>query len=57
LEHHPVPADIADDNAGMKAGGSINQLLLSDLPSASKTAILIHAYGFKQTEAEAMVSK
>jgi hypothetical protein len=53
----PVPADITDDNAGMKAGSSINQLLLSDLPAASKTAILIHAYGFKQIEAEAMVSK
>jgi len=50
----PVPADVADDNAGMTAGSSINQLLLSNLPQASKTAILIHAYGFKQAEAEAM---
>lgn len=52
----PVPADIADDNAGMVAGNSINQLLLSNLSPANKTAILIHAYGFKQTEAEAMAS-
>lgn len=52
----PVPADIADDNAGMVAGNSINQLLLSNLSPANKTAILIHAYGFKQNEAEAMAS-
>ncbi|MES2275468.1 MAG: hypothetical protein V4592_05570 [Bacteroidota bacterium] len=51
----PVPADVADDNAGIVAGNSINQLLLSDLPASSKTAILVYAYGFKQTEAEAMV--
>lgn len=51
----PVPADVADDNAGMVAGNSINQLLLSNLPAANKTAILIHAYGFKPAEAEAMV--
>ena len=52
----PVTADVADDNAGMVAGNSINQLLLSNLPAANKTAILIHAYGFKPAEAEAMAN-
>jgi hypothetical protein len=51
-----VPADVADDNAGMVAGNSINQLLLSNLPQANKVAILIYAYGFKQAEAEAMAN-
>ncbi|QKJ28471.1 hypothetical protein HQ865_01415 [Mucilaginibacter mali] len=51
----PVPADVADNSAGIAAGNSINQLLLSDLPASSKSAILIYAYGFKPAEAEAMV--
>jgi len=51
----PVPAEVADDITGIKAGASINQLLLSNIPVANKIAILVHAYGFKQTEAEAMV--
>jgi hypothetical protein len=50
----PVPAIAADDNAGIKAGNSINQLLLSIIPAKSKIATLVHAYGFKQAEAEAM---
>ncbi|MDB4926774.1 hypothetical protein [Mucilaginibacter sp.] len=52
----PVPATIADDNAGIAAGSSINQLLLSNLPAANKIAILVYAYGFKQQEAEEMAS-
>ncbi|HVS93970.1 MAG TPA: hypothetical protein VHE59_18170 [Mucilaginibacter sp.] len=52
----PVPTEVADDITGIKAGASINQLLLSDIPAANKIAILVHAYGFKQTEAEAMCS-
>ena len=52
----PVPATVADDNAGMVAGASINQLLLSTIPAQNKIAILAYAYGFKQAEAEAMVS-
>jgi len=51
----PVPANIADDTAGIKAGSSINQLLLADIPAENKIAILVYAYGFKQVEAEAMV--
>jgi len=51
----PVPAKVADDSAGMTAGNSINQVLLSNISPENKIAILIHAYGFKQTEAEAMV--
>ncbi|HVW15723.1 MAG TPA: hypothetical protein VHB54_17955 [Mucilaginibacter sp.] len=50
----PVPTEVADDITGIKAGASINQLLLSNIPAANKIAILVHAYGFKQTEAEAM---
>lgn len=50
----PVPAIAADDNAGIKAGNNINQLLLSTIPAKSKIAALVHAYGFKQAEAEAM---
>jgi hypothetical protein len=50
----PVPAIAADDNAGIKAGNNINELLLSAIPAKSKIATLIHAYGFKQAEAEAM---
>lgn len=51
-----VPTTVADDNAGITAGSSINQLLLANIPSANKIAALIYAYGFKQAEAEAMVS-
>ncbi|HTH83358.1 MAG TPA: hypothetical protein VL490_10505 [Mucilaginibacter sp.] len=50
-----IPAAIADDNAGIIAGQSINQLLLSDIPADNKIAILIYAYGFKQHEAEEMI--
>jgi hypothetical protein len=50
----PVPGNVADDSAGMTAGTSINQILLSAIPAENKIAILIHAYGFKQAEAEAM---
>jgi hypothetical protein len=52
----PIPTTVADDTAGMVAGRSINQLLLSDLSSANKIAILVYAYGFKRQEAEEMVS-
>ena len=50
-----VPANVADDIAGIKAGASINQLLLADIPVENKIAILVYAYGFKTAEAEAMV--
>jgi len=50
-----VPTTVADDNAGITAGTSINQLLLANIPSANKIAALTYAYGFKQAEAEAMV--
>jgi len=50
----PVPANVADDTAGIKAGTSINQLLLSAIPTENKIAILVYAYGFKMAEAEAM---
>ena len=53
----PIPAQVADDNAGMVAGNSINDLLLSALPAPNKIAILIYAYGFKPAEAEAMVTQ
>ena len=52
----PVPGNVADDSAGMTAGTSINQILLSAIPIPNKIAILIHAYGFKQAEAEAMAN-
>jgi hypothetical protein len=52
----PVPANVADDNAGMVAGKSINELLSSNIPAENKIAVLIYAYGFKPAEAEAMVS-
>jgi len=51
----PVPTSVADDNAGITAGKSINDLLLSAIPTQSKIATLVYAYGFKQEEAEAMV--
>lgn len=50
----PVPAIAADDQAGIKAGSSINQLLQSSIPQKNKIAALMYAYGFKQAEAEAM---
>lgn len=53
----PVPANVADDNTGITAGPSINQLLLSNIPTENKIAVLIYAYGFKQAEAEAMVTQ
>jgi len=51
-----VPANVADDTAGLKAGNNINQLLLSTIPLEAKIATLIYAYGFKQAEAQAMCS-
>ena len=51
----PVPTSVADDSAGITAGTSINQLLLSAIPAENKIATLVYAYGFKQEEAEAMV--
>jgi len=50
----PVPANIADDITGIKAGASINQLLLAAIPVENKIATLVYAYGFKTAEAEAM---
>jgi hypothetical protein len=50
----PVPATIADDAIGIKAGAAINQLLQSPISAQTKIATLIYAYGFKQAEAEAM---
>jgi hypothetical protein len=50
----PVPANVAEDHIGIKAGSNINQLLLADIPTDNKISILIYAYGFKQAEAEAM---
>ncbi|MDP9080924.1 MAG: hypothetical protein M3O71_26185 [Bacteroidota bacterium] len=52
----PVPANVADDTAGIKAGNSINQLLLANIPAENKIAILVYAYGFKQVEAERMAA-
>jgi hypothetical protein len=40
---------------GVKAGQPLNDLLLSNLPKINKVAILIHAYGFKESEANEMV--
>ena len=51
-----VPASVADDITGIKAGANINLLLLADLPAENKIATLVYAYGFKQAEAERMVS-
>jgi len=50
----PIPVNVADDAIGIKAGANINQLLQSSIPAQSKIATLVHAYGFKQAEAEAM---
>jgi len=52
----PVPTVISDDITGIKAGASINQLLLSAIPAQNKIATLVYAYGFKQEEAEGMVN-
>jgi len=50
----PVPANVADDAIGIKAGAAINQLLQSSLARESKVATLTYAFGFKPAEAEAM---
>lgn len=50
-----VPTDVADDSPGLKAGDHINDLLQLEIPAKNKIAALVYAYGFKQTEAEAMV--
>ena len=50
----PVPANAADDITGIKAGASINQLLLANIPAQNKIATLVYVYGFKTAEAEAM---
>ena len=51
-----MPTVISDDITGIKAGASINQLLLSAIPAQNKIATLVYAYGFKQEEAEGMVN-
>ena len=51
----PVPTEVSDDITGIKAGPSINQLLLSAIPAQNKIATLVYAYGFKQEEAVKMV--
>nr|WP_294947841.1 hypothetical protein [uncultured Mucilaginibacter sp.] len=50
----PVPANVAEDTIGIKAGAAINQLLQSTISAESKIATLVYAYGLKQAEAEAM---
>jgi hypothetical protein len=52
----PVPANVADDIIGIKAGANINQLLQAAIPAESKISALVYAYGFKQAEAEAMIN-
>jgi hypothetical protein len=52
----PVPAYVADDNAGITAGKSLNELLIANIPAENKIAVLIYAYGFKQAEAEEMIA-
>lgn len=49
-----VPAEIAEDVLGTRAGVSINQLLLSGLPKANKIAVLIDIYGVDPDKAAAM---
>jgi hypothetical protein len=49
-----IPANAADDITGIKAGASINQLLLANLPVENKIATLVYVYGFKMAEAQAM---
>ena len=51
-----VPTEVSDDITGIKAGSSINQLLLSQIPAQNKIATLVYAYGFKREEAERMVN-
>lgn len=50
----PVPANVADDTIGIKAGAAINELLQLAITRENKIAALVYAYGFKQAEAEAM---
>jgi hypothetical protein len=50
----PVPGEVADDSPGLKAGKSLNDLLISNLPVENKIATLVYAYGLKQEEAEQM---
>lgn len=50
-----IPNDVAEDVLGVKAGVSLNELLLADIPKENKVAVLIYAYGFKEDEANLMV--
>lgn len=50
----PIPANVADDATGIKAGSAINELLQLNIPAQNKIAALMYAYGFKKAEAEAM---
>jgi hypothetical protein len=53
----PIPATVADEVIGIKAGANINQLLQAPISAENKIAALVYAYGFKQIEAEAMVNQ
>ncbi len=50
-----VPGTIADDLMGKTSGVAINALLLAQMPSDNKVAILRYVYGFQEDEAKAMV--
>lgn len=49
-----VPASVAEETIGVKAGSNLNQLLQLTIPVKNKIATLVHAYGFTEAEAEAM---
>lgn len=49
-----VPASVAEETIGVKAGSNLNQLLQLTIPVKNKIAALVHAYGFTEAEAEAM---
>jgi hypothetical protein len=50
----PIADDVAGTDVGKQAGVAINNLLISNVPKQNKIAVLMHVYGFKQEEAEAM---
>lgn len=50
----PIPANVAEDAIGIKAGNAVNELLQAPLSDSTKIATLVNVYGLKQADAEAI---
>jgi hypothetical protein len=50
-----IPNDVAEDVIGARAGQSLNELLLSNMPYENKVWTCVYVYGLKEAEARKVV--